>query len=483
MRSLHLLVAIAVIVALLAYWWVSTERPDSTSAPLGHGPATESASSPAINEDLGDPHAPRKPIAGTGDRRAAPAARRPLLREELQALVKLTDSWPPNEMRREFSEVDMRALRDRVVALGVTENDLMELVRASTQADPLRTVLLASFAFVPHMGDESRSLVVTAVQAAYPDYGMKNGSPPPKEQLAACYAGVFSLQMHDAEQHLQAIALDALQLYDGMNGSNSALRNVAALALLDIGAGASTELVNTVKRALAAPPEGVLTSALYGALAQIGDAADLDWIVDRAIAREPLSRGGLEAMKDPRMVGSLEVICTSVADVTVDKVYGEYLATSAARGLLSIGTEEALIAYKKIALSSDAGQWTASWKSLEPNPPPVVAGSLARIAMLAREADHPIKDALGSALNNTKLRLMRCTVSEKDRRVCAGGIRDVLPELTQDKHTLRAALEVLAIAGDKEDEQYFQSFLDGLSVEERNTLLALWDASHPIALD
>jgi hypothetical protein len=479
------LITILGLFAALLFWWASVER---TS---GAGPRTSDVEHDVQRAAL--PILEPESAPGTGTREvidAAPVAqadaayldRAGHLRAELRELIPLAQAWPPNMSYREFFNVDMQPLRDRVIELGVTEDDLAGLLDGSSYLDPLQTVLLASFAFVPQMGEFARDLVLRMVREAYPTYIIQDGHSPPLSQIGACYAAVFALQMRDAGDHTQAMALDLLQLHSAAQRQNEWLRDLAAVTLMDVGISESIELQDALRRGLAAAPEPVLTSTLYEGLCQIGNPADLESVVNLARSRAPAAKHGLEAMRDPSMVPALENLSAAVADPTINPVYAQYLAASAARGLLSIGTAGAMSAFERLSLSKEPHLWAAAWSSLDLQPSPVTAGALAKIAVQARTAGHPTAEVLGIALEGAKQRLMRCTVSVEDRRRCAAGVRDALPDLLVDHQTLRAALEVLAASGEAQDRPDFAHFAGGLPESVQTALGALWDKAHPTAV-
>jgi hypothetical protein len=454
-------------------------------------PALESALNPSPRASTPAEHEPEAERASRSSVQPTPAE----AREELQASASLArvraalsavsiDGWPPSNNLRDFTELDLSALRTAVLCNRIRAEELVELLDSGTCTAREQPVLLAALAFVPELPARARERILESVRDGSRAALGYDGSASSSRSLCSCYAALFALRMKSASEHVDRAAAQLLQLYPAPKTQDWAARDLATFALAGVGSSAAPETVQQIRELTQRTPELLLTSAAYQARCRVGAPGEAEAVLLEAEQGNGHAREGLERVTDAALLPTLEALATSKDPARHPSVPAQYLAASAARGLLSIASPDGASTFERLALSADPATSAAAERALALDPPIAAAAALARIAARARSGaePHSIAASLESALERMRSRLARMTVPNVEREPCAAALRESLPRMLGQRQGFRAGLEIFALAASDADKPVLWRLLEApeLTPEDRQAIRAAWRLAHPL---
>ncbi|MCE9596092.1 MAG: hypothetical protein K8S98_18025 [Planctomycetes bacterium] len=394
-------------------------------------------------------------------------------RDALDQNRRLSSLFPPGN-NANFDAVDMSELRRAIEQGHLTAQDLVDVLKEFGEDDPLlRPLVFAAFAYVPEVSAEQRAMLGdVAVEARILTDADANPQTRGRAEANA-YAALFALDMLDASDALEhAIGGLGDALERRVPDSESSLRSVAMFALKGLDRIDDERTLAVVRGIVEAKGELGLTSAAWGALARSGNAVNVDFALKAALAGNGHAREGLESTNDPRSMALLADVVTS----RDGGVYGNWLALSAAHGLLGLGTPESASAFENLAHSDDPKIGATLARALETPPPPTALGALLltrwRTTAHVDEADGGLGGALDHAIESVCRRLERATVSRRDAAACCAGVRAVFEQGALHGGPLRTTcLRVLVLAGDEADRRFAEGLAQRMPEPDRELIL------------
>jgi hypothetical protein len=434
-------------------------------------------------EPLGISKGERVPVPGATLVNSAESQRTASFIGKLHALYELADRMPPHQGQNDFTTLDMRPLKELVLTLSITEDDITSVLNNSPANDQLRALALAALAYVPRLSRETKELVETIVRDSYPSFDVQGNTATQVARASTCHAGLFALIMRGAHPQVEAVALDLLQLYEVGQHPHELLRGLVTTTIVNLSLTPDPKVLDALRRASSGSPEMYLTSATFQALASSGTPLDRDMVVRLASGKNGFAREGLENVRDPAMIPTLTHLASLPFDSPSDRVTANYMALSAARGLLSIGSVDALAAFERIALSENNPLAPFAARALMHPVPPGSAGALALSASRVHQSGSSLAGAMVAALSNVRDRLLRCTVSDDEQKRCTEGLQRALPSLMADHTLLRLALETLASTGEDGLEADIKDFSNTLAEADKLAVQHFWILAHPLKSD
>ncbi|MFN0006387.1 MAG: hypothetical protein ACKVXR_00655 [Planctomycetota bacterium] len=372
--------------------------------------------------------------------------------------------------------MDLSPLRRLVRENAVEASDPVALLESVSATEPVRPLMLAAFAYAGDVTESDREFLLGAMRDDSRAAAAGGEASVEWSRFTSAFASVFSLSILGAAEQLETAASEVLAMpRERDTYLGQVLRDLTLLTVSGLPRDAPESVLGPLRDIAAAPPEMALTSGAWQALARSGSAGDRMAVLQEAELVNGHAREGIERMRDPLLAPTLERMILG----EWKGVYGSYLASSSARGPLSIDTEESLAAFERLFASPESRACEAARAALAPmlDPPPSAAATLLRISaqpgFAAGEGGTAFE--VEEAVRLIRERLGRATVSRRDVERTLQGLREALPDLAASPLALRRGLEVLALGGDETDRLTLERYLLDLTEADREAVRGAWN--------
>jgi hypothetical protein len=357
--------------------------------------------------------------------------------------------WHAFSNFREFGEFDLSRVRRLVREHGIQFPELMGAYHRVGPRSELRPVLVIAAAFCSKVRGVDLDELQRLASADHDNRRLSQGLLP----AGSSYAGTLALWMLDGQEQLRSAAYECLPRYldqsslENFQTRVQFLRDTAALSLDALDSASGAELHRSLRRALDAEPEMLISEAawrLHGRSA--GKDARLQ-LLDQAVAGPAYARFAIEDIRDESFTPNLEAFARAAPGT----VWGDYLGESACIALINIGTPKSWRAFERILLEEQTRSYP--WEAVGNVVRPKNLANLLNCASRWTRAGHDdgVRGVIRPMIEQTRARLDRCTVPRSVVRHACVSLSMLVSDGSLDVESLGCALRVLATHGDEGD--------------------------------
>ncbi len=350
---------------------------------------------------------------------------------------------------REFGEFDLSRVRRLVREHGIRFPELMGAYHSVGAQSELRPVLVVASAYCRDVRGDELDALQRLAEADHDNRRLNHGLLP----AASSYAGTLALWMLDAQQQLRSAAYESLPRYldqsslENFQTRLQFLRDSAALSLDALQSASGAELHRSLRRALDAEPEMLISEAAWRLHGRSAGKDERLQLLDQAVAGPAYARFAIEDIREESFIPNLEAFARAAPGT----VWGEYLGESACIALINIATPKSWRAFERILLEEQTRSfpWEAVGGAIRPKN---LANLLDCASRWTRDGhDEGVRGVIRPMIEQTRARFDRCTVPQSVVRHACISLSMLVSNGTLDIESLGSALRVLAAHGDDND--------------------------------